>query len=380
MERFQIEYLNKHSNQFNDNGTKKDNVGGRKNGDGAKGTANSYAHAVKGTQGQKEVMDDIPSLVLDDSCLNQKVYSLCLLGKIIQLHNDFTIDERVTWVEIEGVPCKWWSRNTFSRIASRWSTLLNGDELEDEGFHRKRICICMNMKTNGCLILRMRLKRGYDSYDGSHEDEVKGGDFGDLKDLEGNSDVEEVPKSKFKEESNKHTLEENSVTQSNAQSEDPFGIYEVKENQEKDKIGSKPDKNGKQYDSFNSQNFSRDDDLPSPNNEDKVFNPGIIIHEKSVKIITRVAQEKKLAISYASLVCKDFDPPFYEPIIFKEVPNSMRLLPFLSENEEKVFKPGIYTSEKPGHLAARLGCAETKFATWDDLAFKLMPFGWNVKH
>ncbi|GJW13446.1 reverse transcriptase domain-containing protein [Tanacetum coccineum] len=34
---------------------------------------------------------------------------------------------------------------------------------------------------------------------------------------------------------------------------------------------------------------------------------------------------------------------------------------------------------KPGHLAARLGCAETKVATWDDLAFKLIILGWNVK-
>nr|GEV80698.1 hypothetical protein [Tanacetum cinerariifolium] len=66
-----------------------------------------------------------------------------------------------------------------------------------------------------------------------------------------------------------------------------------------------------EYDSFNSQDFSRDDDLPSPANEDK-----------------------------------DFDSPFYEPLVFKEVPNSMRLLLFSSENEEKVFKPGIYTSEK----------------------------------
>nr|GEV66567.1 hypothetical protein [Tanacetum cinerariifolium] len=65
------------------------------------------------------------------------------------------------------------------------------------------------------------------------------------------------------------------------------------------------------YDSFSSQDFSRDDDLPSLDNKDK-----------------------------------DFDPPFYEPLVFKEVPNSMRLLPFSSENEEKVFKPGIYTSEK----------------------------------
>nr|GEW62531.1 hypothetical protein [Tanacetum cinerariifolium] len=101
-----------------------------------------------------------------------------------------------------------------------------------------------------------------------------------------------------------------------------------------------------EYDSFNSQDFSRDDDLPSPNNEDKVFNPGILIQEKSVKVITRVAQEKKLAISKASLVFEDFDPPFYEHIVFKNVPKSIRLLPFSFENKEKVFKPGIYTSEK----------------------------------
>nr|GEX38572.1 hypothetical protein [Tanacetum cinerariifolium] len=101
-----------------------------------------------------------------------------------------------------------------------------------------------------------------------------------------------------------------------------------------------------EYDSINSHDFSRDDDLPSPDNEDKVFNPGILIHEKSVKIITRVAQEKKLVVSFASLLFEDFDPPFYELLVFKEVPNSMRLLPFSSENKEKVFKPGIYTSEK----------------------------------
>nr|GEV19763.1 hypothetical protein [Tanacetum cinerariifolium] len=45
-----------------------------------------------------------------------------------------------------------------------------------------------------------------------------------------------------------------------------------------------------EYDSFNSQDFFRDDDLPSPDNEDK-----------------------------------DFDPPFYELLVFKDVPNSIRL-------------------------------------------------------
>nr|GEV36937.1 RNA-directed DNA polymerase, eukaryota [Tanacetum cinerariifolium] len=244
--RFQRESLNKHSNQFDDNGTKRDNVGGRKNGDEAKGIVNSYAHAVKGTQGQKEVMDDIPFLMLDDSCLNHNVYSLYLLGKVKEfasLTNLKVVLAKEGYANIE-------IKNTFSRTASRWGTLLNGDELEDGGFHRKRICICTNMKTvlfesfkmvyrgKVCWVHAIEVPRWvpgfedeieeeYDLDDGSHEDEVKWGDFENLKDLEGDSDVEEVPESKFEEESNKHTLEENSVRQSNAQSKDLFGIYEV---------------------------------------------------------------------------------------------------------------------------------------------------------
>nr|GEY72425.1 ulp1 protease family, C-terminal catalytic domain-containing protein [Tanacetum cinerariifolium] len=101
-----------------------------------------------------------------------------------------------------------------------------------------------------------------------------------------------------------------------------------------------------EYDSFNSQDFSRDDVLFSPDNEDKVFNLGILSHEKSVKIITHVTQEKKLAVSFASWLFEDFDPPISELLVFNEVPNSMRLLPFSFENEEKVFKPGIYTFKK----------------------------------
>nr|GFB68685.1 hypothetical protein [Tanacetum cinerariifolium] len=58
-----------------------------------------------------------------------------------------------------------------------------------------------------------------------------------------------------------------------------------------------------EYDSFNSQDFSRDDVLFSPDNEDKVFNPGILSHEKSAKIIT---QEKKLSVSFASWLFEDF--------------------------------------------------------------------------
>nr|GEU76060.1 hypothetical protein [Tanacetum cinerariifolium] len=62
------------------------------------------------------------------------------------------------------------------------------------------------------------------------------------------------------------------------------------------------------YDSFPSEDFSKVDALPSTDNEDKVFNPGILIREKLFEIITRIVQDKKLAISNASLMIEDFDP------------------------------------------------------------------------
>nr|GEW07980.1 hypothetical protein [Tanacetum cinerariifolium] len=120
---------------------------------------------------------------------------------------------------------------------------------------------------------------------------------------------------------------------------------------EDDFLGVESESANVNYDPFDSKEekikeIFRVDVLPLPNNEDKVFNPGILIQEKPVKIITRVVQNKKLVISNASLVHEDFDPPFYEPLFFKEVPKAMMLLLFSSENKEKVFKPGIYTSEK----------------------------------
>ncbi|GJR29732.1 nucleotide-binding alpha-beta plait domain-containing protein [Tanacetum coccineum] len=279
--------------------------GSRKNGDGTKGTVNSYVHAVTGYQGHKESMDNTPTMVLDETCLNNQEYSLCLLGKvkefasltnlkvvlakegfsnfeikymggfwvmivfqddetknrfqsnvaagswfsqIIQAHNEFNLEERVMWVEIEGVPCKWWSKNTFKRIASRWGTMLNGEELEEGGFHSNRLCICTKMKTvlvesfkmvyrgKVCWVRAIEVPgwvpdfeedSDVESNDGSHEDEVQGVTSGDRNNLEGDSDVDEVLETCFEDESIKQSMDENFVRQSEPQSEDPFGIYEV---------------------------------------------------------------------------------------------------------------------------------------------------------
>ncbi|GKF16899.1 hypothetical protein Tco_0061817 [Tanacetum coccineum] len=47
----------------------------------------------------------------------------------------------------------------------------------------------------------------------------------------------------------------------------------------------------------------------------------------------------------ASLILEDFNPPLYELPFHKEVLGLGALLSFSSENEEKVFNPGILTSK-----------------------------------
>nr|GEV04395.1 reverse transcriptase domain-containing protein [Tanacetum cinerariifolium] len=125
--------------------------------------------------------------------------------------------------------------------------------------------------------------------------------------------------------------------------DDPFNSKGEKIKESKlliDELDLPCDFSPSEYDSFISQDFSKVDAKPSTNNEDKVFNPGILIQEKPIEIITRVVQDKKLAISNASLVLKDFDPPFYKPLFFKEVPSIPRNLKTYAEG----FCPPVFIS------------------------------------
>ncbi|GKC63746.1 hypothetical protein Tco_1096344 [Tanacetum coccineum] len=137
-----------------------------------------YINAVKmGTQPQSNVKESKLVLVLDDTCLNHQDFSKSLIGKVKdfnsltnlkvaldnegfnnitlkymggywvmidfqivdskdkfkvtigigswfselqQASSEFHINERVTWVDIEGIPLKVWNKNTFIRIISKW--------------------------------------------------------------------------------------------------------------------------------------------------------------------------------------------------------------------------------------------------------------------
>nr|GEV52508.1 hypothetical protein [Tanacetum cinerariifolium] len=103
-----------------------------------------------------------------------------------------------------------------------------------------------------------------------------------------------------------------------------------------------------EYDSFLFEDFSEVDAFPLTNNEDKVFNLGILIQENLSEVTVQVTPDKnvkKISISHASLILKDFNPPLYELPFHKEVLGSKTLLSFSSENKEKVFKLRILTSK-----------------------------------
>ncbi|GJV68222.1 hypothetical protein Tco_1483731 [Tanacetum coccineum] len=94
------------------------------------------------------------------------------------------------------------------------------------------------------------------------------------------------------------------------------------------------------------EDFSVVDALPSTNNEDKVFNPGILILENHLEVTNCVTPKKNVKkTTNSSLILEDFNPPLYRLPLHKKVPGSETPPSFSSENEEKNFNPGILTSK-----------------------------------
>ncbi|GJU12652.1 reverse transcriptase domain-containing protein [Tanacetum coccineum] len=114
------------------------------------------------------------------------------------------------------------------------------------------------------------------------------------------------------------------------------------------------------------EDFSEVDALTSTDNEDKVFNPGILIHENLFEVTNFATPDKNVKkTTNASLILEDFNPPLYELLFHKEVPGLGAVLSFSSENEEKIFNPEILTS-KQVHTSLLPGLSH-----WGTKAFKV---------
>ncbi|GJZ98645.1 RNA-directed DNA polymerase, eukaryota, reverse transcriptase zinc-binding domain protein [Tanacetum coccineum] len=246
----------------------------------------SYSKVVQAGSDRQHVKDDKPAIVLDDSCLNYSDYSLTVMGKVkefgsmsnlklvlanegfvnIQLKylggywvmieffpkdskekfmanmgvsswfstiqqasSSFYVDERVIWVDIEGIHLKVWSKNTFERIVFKWGELIYIDDQKDMCFHQKRICIktkyAENISESFKIIVHgkvfwVRAKE----VDGWVPDFVEE----EESDSDSDSDVEEVPDTIFKNvQSTDHLKEELNDGQNDIRSKDPFNIYGI---------------------------------------------------------------------------------------------------------------------------------------------------------
>ncbi|GJX22519.1 reverse transcriptase domain-containing protein [Tanacetum coccineum] len=120
-----------------------------------------------------------------------------------------------------------------------------------------------------------------------------------------------------------------------------------------------------EYDSVLYEDFSMVDTLNSTDNEDKVFNPGILVHENLYEVTNQVTPDKnvkKKSSSNASLILEDFYPPLsdHELHFHIEIPGSGTLLSFSSKNEEKVFNPGILISKGVHSLLTELSHRDSK--------------------
>ncbi|PWA64388.1 ARM repeat superfamily protein [Artemisia annua] len=60
--------------------------------------------------------------------------------------NEFRVEERVSWVDVEGIPSVAWTTKTFSKIANRWGELLFEEDPNDNNLWCKRLCVVTKSK------------------------------------------------------------------------------------------------------------------------------------------------------------------------------------------------------------------------------------------
>nr|GEX74547.1 hypothetical protein [Tanacetum cinerariifolium] len=224
----------KNNYQMVNKGTNVSNGGGIKNGGGLNSSAKSYDNVVKKPTGVKETIDAKEGfgnieliymggfwvmIVFQEEETMKAFHENKSVGswfsQIVQAHKEFVIEERVIWVEIKGVSCKWWSKNTFNRIASMWESF--------KMLYRGKTCWVRAIEVPGWVP---------DFKDDCDDDDFESND---------GTQVVEGP--------------EEECGEIKPQSEDPFGVYELHD--KKKKVTNNEDKEEGEF--VVSQNQNRND-------------------------------------------------------------------------------------------------------------------------
>ncbi|GJR32466.1 nucleotide-binding alpha-beta plait domain-containing protein, partial [Tanacetum coccineum] len=169
-------------------------------------------------------------------------------SQLKQASMEFNSEGRIAWVEVEGIPFKLWSDNTFKRIATKWGELLDIDDQEEMCFHSKRLCIYTKLENNifeefkiifrgKAFWIRAKEAPGWvpdfmeeNDDEEQNDDDSKEGGFKvyESGSCGGDSDVEGVLETIFEESGQKeNNLDEEHMDNQEHHSEDPFSIYKL---------------------------------------------------------------------------------------------------------------------------------------------------------
>ncbi|GJW49971.1 RNA-directed DNA polymerase, eukaryota [Tanacetum coccineum] len=241
--------------------------------------SSSYAYVAKGGSANNEEKDSIPVMVFDDTCNEgfgdivlrylgglwvmivfksieaKEKFKDCVAIKswftqIVQSTVDFTVDGRIVWVDVEGIPIKLWTSNSFKKIASKWGLYLNEEMTEEHSYHSKRLCILTKRLENIYETVKITYQgkiywirakeisgwipefeeqnedesdmdseqldeRFQTNFDGNEDDKLEDDDLSAVHDT-----VHSEEKKEGEESVDRNQTEEN-------KSADPFGIYEL---------------------------------------------------------------------------------------------------------------------------------------------------------
>nr|GEV66451.1 hypothetical protein [Tanacetum cinerariifolium] len=155
----------------------------------------------------------------------------------------FNTEGRIAWLEVEGIPFKLWSDNTFKRIATKWGELLDIDDQNEMCFHSKRLCIYTKSKKNMFEEFKIIFCGWVPNFIEENDDEEQNDDGGfnvhESGSCGGDSDVEGVLETIFEESGQKEkNLDKEHTDKHENHSRDPFSIYKLlkkkKDNVEKE--------------------------------------------------------------------------------------------------------------------------------------------------
>ncbi|GJW24014.1 RNA-directed DNA polymerase, eukaryota [Tanacetum coccineum] len=129
---------------------------------------------------------------------------------LLNAYNDFVSDERVVWVDIEGIPLHVWSRETFAKMVKKWGEALDIRGLFWLLFCRKRSAVHINKTTRNHIL--EKFKMGAEIVDVESDDECN---------------VDGVSETIFSDNVDECNVDGHGKETDKHQSEDPFGFYDL---------------------------------------------------------------------------------------------------------------------------------------------------------